>query len=111
MNVICRTCSIWAEEKITKRSSDIEIMNSNLSYKHGALLLMVSIRQGWSCPYGDSGSRSVPKVGFFSLIQGQLCPQKFVFIAFREVGFFPPIFGRSVTGQGLSQKPACMSIC
>ena len=67
--------------------------------------------QGWSCPYGDSGSRSVPKVGFFSLIQGQLCPQKFVFIAFREVGFFPPIFGRSVTGQGLSQKPACMSIC
>ena len=64
--------------------------------------------QGWSCPYGDSGSRSVPKVGFFSLIQGQLCPQKFVFIAFREVGFFPPIFGRSVTGQGLSQKPACI---
>ena len=69
------------------------------------------LQQGWSCPYGDSGSRSVPKVGFFSLIQGQLCPQKFVFIAFREVGFFPPIFGRSVTGQGLSQKPACMSIC
>ena len=45
--------------------------------------------QGWSCPYGDSGSRSVHKVGFFSLIQGQLCPQKLFFFAFREVGFFP----------------------
>ena len=50
------------------------------------------LTQGWSCPYGDSGSRSVPKVGIFSLIQGQLCPQKLVFIAFREVGFSPHYF-------------------
>ena len=78
---------------------------------HGDKPADLGFKSRAQCPYGDSGSRSVPKVGFFSLIQGQLCPQKFVFIAFREVGFFPPIFGRSVTGQGLSQKPACMSIC